>query len=265
MNIAVFVKASVDPNRVRVDPSGNLDTNAMPLVISEYDKNAVEEALRIRERAGGKIAVLSALTWGPLEKRVKEHEAVVREALAMGADEAYVIVDERLIPGDAALTSFALSKLVERLGKFDLYVFGEASTDMLSSQVPPRLSQLLDVPILSFVRKLELDNGKVRAIRGLEDITQSVEASLPAMVSVSGEINKPRYPTMLQLRSAFRKPLSRISLGDLAADIPPRMLTRNGISLLSVARRRVKVEGESTDQSARNVVQVLVEEGVIKQ
>ena len=263
LKIAVLAKAALDVNLMEADASGNVNTETMPLVISSYDKNAMEEALRIKEKFGGEIHVLSALTWGPLKRREGEAENVIREVIAMGADEAHLIVDEGLMDGEPSLTATALAKLAEKLGGFDLYLAGEASMDMLSSQLPAKLAEFLNIPIITFVREVELKDGKLRAVRSLEDVFQVVECPLPAVLSVTGEINQPRYTTMLQIRKAFRKPINKYSLSDLGISVE-RRVTRRALKVLPVERKAVKIEGENLDEVAEKLIEVLVKEGIIK-
>ncbi len=264
LNIAVLVKASLDPNMLRSTPDGKVAINEMPLAISEYDKNAVEAAVQLKEKHGGKVVALSVLTWGPLAKRRKEVEQVLREALAMGADEAHLIVDEALIPGDPQLTAKALSELVRKLGGFDLYITGEASMDMISSQVGARLAEHLGIPFIGFVRSLEVaGEGVVRAVRDLEDRLETVEAKLPVVVSVTGEINRPRIPTLLQIRRAFAKPLKTYSLADLGIEAARKAIIED-IRVITVKRKNIIIEGESLEEIAEKLIDALIKEGVIK-
>lgn len=263
MKIAVLAKAALDVNLMEADSFGNVNIEAVPLVISLYDKNAMEEALRIKEKYGGEIHILSALTWGPLERRNEEVENVLREVIAMGADEAHLIVDEGLINGEPSVTALALAKLAEKLGGFDIYLAGEASMDMLSSQLPAKLAEFLHIPVITFVKEVELEDGKLRAVRSLEDVFQTVESSLPAVLSVTGEINQPRYTTMLQIRKAFRKVINRYSLSDLGI-LPEKRITRKTIKVLPVERGTVKIEGENLDEIAEKLINILIKEGIIK-
>ena len=263
LNIAVLAKASLDPNMIRVRSDGSIDQAAMPLALSEYDKNAVEAAVQLKEKHGGKVAVLAALTWGPVARRRREIEQVMREALAMGADEAHVIVDEKLIPGDPNSTSAALAALARKLGGFDLYIAGEASMDMLSSQVAARLAALLGLPFIGFARSITLEGNRLKAVRDLEDRLETVEAPLPLVVSVTGEANKPRIPTLIQVRRAFRKPLNRYSLGDLGVE-PPARPEITSLNAIVVKRKNIILEGSNLEEVAEKLIDALIKEGIIK-
>lgn len=265
MNIAVLAKASVDPNMVRADSEGNLLVDSMPLALSEYDKNAIEEALRIRDAKGGKVVILSALTWGPLAKRQREAEQVMREALAMGADEAHLIVDEALVPGSPLHTAQALKALVDKLGGFDLVLTGEGSMDTVSYQVASRLAVLLDYSAATFARKIEVnDNGLVRVVRDLETRYETHELPLPAVVSVTGEINKPRLPTLLQIRRAMAKPLKKYTLQDLGVRLEGHRPGVEELKLLRVARKQVIIEESDPAKAAEKLIEILENEGILK-
>jgi electron transfer flavoprotein beta subunit len=261
LKIAVLVKASVDPNMLRPKPDGSVDVDAAKLAISEYDKNAVEAALQIREKLGGSVVVFSALTWGPVAKRQRELEQVVREALAMGADEAHLVVDEALIPGEPYLTARALAALIQKVGGFDLILTGEASMDMLSSQVGAMVAELLGIPFISFARHMEVSDGKLVVKRDLEDKVEVVEAPLPAIVSVTGEINQPRIPTLLQIRRAMKKPINVHKLSDLGVTLERRSSLED-VRMITVKRKNIIIEGENLEEVAEKLIEKLKEEGV---
>jgi len=264
VNIAVLVKASIDLNMLRIDSSGRLLLDETPLAISEYDRNAVEEAVRIKEAKGGKVVALSVLTWGPAARKAGEAENVLREALAMGADEAHLVVDESIIPGSVDTTAEVLKAMVEKLGPFDLVLCGESSQDVLSSQMAARLGEKLGYTVVTFARKLEVLDGKIRATRDLEDALEVVEAELPAVVSVTGEINEPRLPTLLQIRRSFAKPLKRYTLADLGLEGLKAKLPAREISLVTVSRKNIILEAESLEEVADQLIAKLMEEGVIR-
>ncbi len=265
MDIGVLVKASLDVNMIRVDSEGRILLDAIPLAISEYDRNAITEAVRIRdETGGGKVVAFSVLTWGPASKRAKEIENVMREALALGADEAHAIVDDSIIPGDTISTAKVLAKLICKMGKFDLVLSGEASQDMMSSQLPVRLARELNYSVATFARKIELLDGKIRVTRDLEDYLQVVNISLPAVISVTGEINRPKLPTLLQIRRAFRKPYNSYTLSQLGVESIEIKLPYKEINLVTISRKNVILEGDKLEDIADQLIERLIEEGVIK-
>ncbi|MCE4603396.1 MAG: electron transfer flavoprotein subunit beta/FixA family protein [Aeropyrum sp.] len=263
-DIVVLVKASLNPDMVRVGSDGSIDLASIPLKISDIDRNAVEEAVRLKEVLGGKLYAISILTWGPVASRMKDLKLAVQEALAKGVDEAFVVADDSLTPGDQATTASAVKEVLSKEGiKPALILAGEATIDEVTSQVPGRLAALLGYQYLSFVRKLELSGGKIIAERDLEDYIEVVEADLPAVISVTQEINEPRPPTLLQIRRASRKPIKELRAGDLPGiQMPLRKIL--GIKGIQVTRKQVIIEGSSMEEIADKLIDALIQEGVLK-
>ncbi|MCE4611033.1 MAG: electron transfer flavoprotein subunit beta/FixA family protein [Desulfurococcales archaeon] len=262
--IAVLVKASLNPDMVRAEPDGSIDVSAIPLKISDIDRNAIEEAVRLKQRLGWKLVTVSVVTWGPVSARMKDVRLAVQESLAKGSDEAIVVADDALTPGDQTLTAKAIKAALERSGiKPQLILAGEATIDEVTSQVPGRLAALLGYSYVSFARKLEVEDGKVIAERDLEDYVEVVEAPLPAVVSVTQEINEPRPPTLLQIRRASRKPIKTFGLRELG-DIgkPSRKLLE--IKAIQARRKQVIIEGETLEEIAEKLIEALAKEGVLQ-
>lgn len=263
MKIIVLVKASLDVNLVRGDSEGNLYKEAIPLAISEYDRNAVYEAVKIKNEVGGKVLVVSALTWGPIQKRMHDFENVIREALALGGDEAHVLIDEKLVEAGPRATSLALSKLIEKLGGADLIICGEASMDTMASQVANYLAHNLGIRSVTYVRELTVEGNSVKCKRDLENYIEVVKTDIPAVISVTGEINKPKLPTLLQIRRAFAKPLQKYSLSDVGVDTVPSFPV-DRYELVKISRKNVIIEGASMEEIANKLVDKLIEEGVLE-
>ena len=264
MDVGVLVKASLDGNMIRAEPDGRINIENTPLLISEYDRNAVVEAARIKSELGGKIYVYTLLTWGPIEKKRKELENVVREALALGGDEAYAVVDEKAIPCDVTSTAYILANLIKRFGKPELILAGEASMDMLSSQMPIRLAHHLGYNVVTFARKIELGDSKIKVTRDLEDRLEVVETPLPAVISVTGEINRPKLPTLLQIRKAFAKPLKIVGLDELELEDIGRKISYSDLKLVTITRKNVIIEADKLEDVADILIDKLVEEGVLR-
>lgn len=259
--VIVLLKDAVDLSELRVDP-----TTRRPLLegakrrIGELDKRALEEALRIKEREGGEVC---SLTVG--DERSK---TPLLEALAMGADKAYIVSIGRGAWIDALTTSILLGAAVRRLTPFDLILCGEMSLDSLSSQIGPRLAELLDLPLVTYVKQLVIEGGRLRAVRDLEDADEVVQADLPAVVSVSREINEPRIPSLMSIMRARSKPI--ITFDAASLDVPPEIVSGDqSIEIISVEapqieRKRVIVKGETIEESVEKLVHHLVTEGVLE-
>ncbi len=158
VRILVCIKQAIDVSQLKVDSATRrLITVDAPKKISDFDKNALEEAVRLKEKLSGEIITL---TVGP-----EDAKTTIREALAIGADKAYIISDPSFEGSDTLATSYILAEAVKKLGQFDLILCGEASIDSFSAQVGPRLADRLSLPLVTYVRKLSLEGDVVTAVR----------------------------------------------------------------------------------------------------
>ncbi len=208
MDIVVLIKQVPDTYSERnLRPAdGLLDRDAADAVIDEIDTRGVEAALQLTAEQGGEVTVL---TMGPA--RASE---VLRKALAMGADKAIHVNDEGLAGSCAVQTSATLAAALKTV-PFDLVIAGNESTDGRSAAVPAMLAERLQLPQVTFVRNLTVDGSTLRAERVVEGGYSSLEASLPAVVSVTEKINEPRYPNFKGIMAAKKKPLTTLTLSDL--------------------------------------------------
>jgi electron transfer flavoprotein beta subunit len=186
----------------------------------------------------------------------------LREALAMGADDAYLIIDEALVGSDQFLTAKAIAAAVRRIGTYDLIIAGEATIDGYTSQVGPRVATELGIPVITFVRELRVESNKVVAKRDLEDVVQIMEASLPVLITVTREINVPRIPPLLQIRAAMKKTINRLSLADLGLSLKPIVETTS-VMPVQVRRKGVIIKEGTVDEKVDKLVQALIQEGLI--
>lgn len=208
MRVLVFVKHVPDAaTRRTFTPAGTVDRTG-PGRLSELDEHAVEQALRVVEQAGGTVTIA---TMGP-----EPAAESLRKALAMGGDEAIHVLDDALAGSDALTTSLVLAELARRQG-FDLIVCGMAATDAGMSVIPAMLAERLGVPQLSFAAALEVDpaGGSVRVRRDDGRGQLTLEASLPAVVSVTDQTGEARYPSFKGILAAKRKTIQVVSLHEL--------------------------------------------------
>ncbi len=264
-DIAVLVKASLNPEIVRQVSEGIYDIDYTPLKISDVDRNALEEAARLKGILGGKVYSITVLTWGPSKARDKDLKLAVQEALAKVADEAYVVVDDNVIPGDPIVTSNAIVGVLKSKGlKPTLILAGEASVDESTSQVPGRVAAKLGYSYVGYVRRvLEVREGSVVVERDVEEYVETLEAPLPAVLSVTQEINEPRPPTLIQIRMASRKPLYTLKLSDIGLDVKPKRLIRD-MRVITVFRKQVLVEEASMEKAVEKLLEYLEREGVLR-
>jgi electron transfer flavoprotein beta subunit len=258
LNIVVCVKVVYDVGGLRVDQTGNLLTEGVPRKISDVDINAVEEALRLKEKYGAKVNVIAA---GSLVD-----ERPIREVLAMGADAAYCISDKAIGKFDTYLTSLILAKTIEKIKPFDLILVGEASIDTGTSQIGPRLAEVLDIPILTYARKVWLENGQLFVERDLEDGYEVKKATLPALVTVVKEINEPRIPTLLMIMAASKKQLLKLSLKDIglsSSELQEPCINVEKLVPLKKERKKVLLKGPK-EEVVEKLLTLLRKEGIIK-
>ncbi len=261
MDVGVAVKAALDLNVLRSGPDNSVAVDSIPLVISEYDRNAVYEARKIADQTGGMVYIYSFLTWWPMDRKARDFENVIREALALGGDEAFVVMDSVTGGSEPMFTAEVLARLIKRFGSPRLILTGEASTDMTSSSLAPYLAARLGYAFTTFARSIKLGDSALTVERDLEDSVEVVNLPLPAVVSVTGEINSPRLPTLLQIRKAFRKPLQKLTLNDI--EMQPRLPGYREYKLLTVKRKRVLIEDEP-EKAVDKLIQALKEEGVLR-
>lgn len=207
LDIVVCMKQVPDTTaRKALRPDFTLDRDAVDNVINPFDEYAIEEALQIKERAGGTVTIL---TMGP-----PSAEDTLRKGLAMGADRAVFVTDPALHGTDWYGTCLVLSAAIRR-GPADLILTGMESTDARSGLVPAGLSEMLDLPLITLVAKMEAADGAIRLNRQVPGGYQEIESALPAVVSVVKGANEPRYPSLKGIMAARRKEVEKLSLSDL--------------------------------------------------
>jgi electron transfer flavoprotein beta subunit len=211
MKIAVCVKHVPDTNVTkRIDPQTKRLDRSGEGALNHFDTQAVEEALRIKERNGDGEVVLVSM--GP-EKALDS----LRKALAMGADRAVLVSDEQVAGSDLVATSRVLAAVLEREGA-DLVVFGQQGGDSDGAVLWAAVADRLRQPVISQVAELELADGKVKGKRQTEFGYDVIAAPLPAVVAVSDAINEPRYPSLKGIMGAKKKPQETLSASELGID-----------------------------------------------
>jgi electron transfer flavoprotein beta subunit len=212
MKIVVLVKHVPDATADRTFSHADHTTDRLGVdgLLSELDEYAVEEALTIAEAGDGEVVVL---TMGP-----EQAADALRKGLQMGASSAVHVVDDALHGSDAVATSLVLEKAIRKVGDVDLVLTGMASTDGGMSVVPAMLGERLGLPHVGFVGELTVADGTVTGRRDGDAASETVEAGLPAVVSVTDQINEPRYPSFKGIMAAKKKPFETWSLADLDID-----------------------------------------------
>ncbi len=187
------------PATFKVDPATNkvVPPQGVPPVISPFDEQAVEAALRIKDAKGGKITVISLGT-GLLRD-------VVKKPLSMGADDLVLLEDPAFADGDGWSTAYALAMAIKKVGKFDLIFCGRQAADWDGGQVGSAIAEILGLPAVTVARKGEALDGKARVERVAADGYDVIEVGLPALITVSNELGAARYPTIKGIMGAKRK------------------------------------------------------------
>ncbi|HEX3492351.1 MAG TPA: electron transfer flavoprotein subunit beta/FixA family protein [Streptosporangiaceae bacterium] len=236
MNIVVCVKQVPDTYTERTlrPEDSTLDRAAADGLINELDEYAIEEGLRLTEANGGEVTILSV---GP--ERAAES---IRKALSMGADKAVHVSDEGLHGSDALVTSEVIAKVLGRIG-FDLVILGSESTDARMGVMAAMLAERLGVPQLSYASKVETDGTTISINRQADYGYDTVEGSLPAVVSVVEKINEPRYPSFKGIMAAKKKPVETLSLADLELDAAQAGLAASGTEVIDFAKRPPRQAG----------------------
>ncbi|MBL7151932.1 MAG: electron transfer flavoprotein subunit beta/FixA family protein [Candidatus Omnitrophica bacterium] len=207
MNIIVCVKQVPETTEVRINPETNtLIREGVKSIINPFDMYAIEEGIRLKEKFGGKVTVVSM---GP-----PQAEAALKEAISMGVDEGILLCDRAFAGSDTWATSYTLSGAIKKMGAFDLILCGKQASDGDTAQVGPGISMHLDIPQVTYVKKIEevKDAGGIKVMRVermMEEGYEIIELPLPALLTVVKEINEPRLPS---LKGMMRAKSARITL-----------------------------------------------------
>ena len=203
MNMIVCCKQVLDPEAppatFKVDTATNkvVPPAGVPPVISPFDENAVEAALRIKDAKGGKITVVSL--------GLNLLRDVVKKPLSMGADELILLEDEAFIEGDSWSTAYALAMAIKKIGTYDLIFCGRQAADWDMGQVGSGIAEILGLPSVTLAKKIDVLDGKARVERVIPDGYEAIEVPLPALISVSNELGAARYPTIKGIMAAKKK------------------------------------------------------------
>ena len=258
MKIVVCVKQVPDTEtRVKIAPDGRGIVEAeVNWIVSPYDEFAIEEALRLREAKGGEVALVSL---GP--DRV---QTALRTGLAMGADSAIHIKDPGLDGADPLATARALAAAIRTVAPFDLVLTGQQGVGTDNSQTPGLLAEMLDLPQVTVVVKLAVQEGKVVAEREVEGAREVWEASLPAVISTQKGLNEPRYASLKGIMGAKKKPVQSLDAAALGLDASVLAPRTEVVSMeLPAPRAGVRfIEGDAAAQAA-TLLRLLHEEAKV--
>jgi electron transfer flavoprotein beta subunit len=255
MDIVVCIKPVLDPDlppiKFSIDTQKNcvIPPEGIPPVMNPYDALAVEAALQIKEKQKGKVTVLT----------LGAGEDIQRKALAMGADEAVIIKVEDLQEFDGPAKASLLSCAIKKIGTYDLVICGRQAADWDLGVTGSMLAEYLGIPCLTRAKKIEIVEGKLRIERITGSGNETYEAVMPALVTVSSEMGKPRMPSGWGIINAAKKPVKSWAQGDLGVD-PGKVFGRNPLLKLYASSNERKCElitGKNTEEAAGLLADVI--------
>jgi electron transfer flavoprotein beta subunit len=213
VNIVVCIKQVPGTTQVKINPdTGTLIRDGVEAVVNPFDEYAIEEALRIKERLGG--GVIKVITMGP-----PQAEEILKGAVALGADEAFLVTDRAFAGSDTWATSYTLASAIKTLGKIDLIICGKQAIDGDTAQVGPGVAEMLGIPFVAWVRKVEeVSETSIRVERMMEEGYEVVEMPLPGLMTVVKEINVPRMASLKGKMRAKKIAVTMLNAEALKAD-----------------------------------------------
>jgi len=229
--------------------------------INGTDKNAVEEAVRLREKYGGRVI---AITMGPIDS-----QEVLREALAMGADEAVLLCDDAFEGSDPHATVTVLEAAITKILDYDMILCGAYSDDLYAFQIGPRIAEVCNLPQITYATRIIIEGRRVIAERDIEFENQTVEAKLPCLITVLPELNEPRRPSSDDWTTASSKSITVWDAADLSLTEDEVGFNGSLIDVLrstrfSVSKKPVALQGEEQEVIGK-IVDVLKREGVLRE
>ena len=264
MRIIVCIKQVPESAEVKINSKTyTLDRSSVKGIINPFDQNAIEEAVQIKENFEN--VEVHVISMGP-----PSAEAALKEALTFGLDQAYLLTDKAFAGADTLATAYTLSKAIEKIGNFDLILCGKQAIDGDTAQVGPGIAENLNIPQITNAKKIEIqDNGQKAIIESEHEVGfRRIEVQLPALVTVSKEINVPRIPSFKDARRALKIPIHKWTAKDLAS------IEENKIGLSGSPTTVVKVESPQmkkdtfflkgdSDEIINDLIEILRERHVI--
>jgi len=229
----------------QVNADHTVDRESTEAVLNANDEWAIEEAVRIKERIGAEVVVLCM---GP-----QPAQTTVRKALSYGLDAAIQVIDPALHGSDAAATARVLAAALAN-EEFDLIIMGNQSSDARTMLVPAMLAEFLDLPALTYCKKLDIEGDTLTAQREMSTGHQVVRAKMPAVVSVVEAINEPRYPSFKGIMAAKKKPLATHDLAELGISAGDVGLDGSWTQVLDIAKRPPKEAGKKVEDDGSGTV-----------
>ena len=246
LNIIICIKQVPDTAEVKINPeTGTLIREGVPGIINPFDMHAIEAGLQIKEKVGGKVTIL---TMGP-----PQAENALRDALSMGGDDAILLTDRAFAGSDTWATSYILSSAISKLDA-DIIICGKQAIDGDTAQVGPEVAEFLNIPHISYIRRIEdITKSSIKVQRLMDEGYDIVESTLPVLLTVVKELNEPRLPSLKGKMAAKKAEIKKWGLSDIQADENKLGLKGSptqvkNIFAPEVKKDRMMIEGEPEEQ-----------------
>lgn len=252
MNIIVCIKQVPNTTNVQIDhETGRLKREGVESIINPFDEYAIEEGVRLKERIGGKVIVV---TMGP-----PQAESALREAISKGADEAVLVSDRAFGGADTLATSYALASAIKHIGDYGIILCGKQATDGDTAQVGPGIAEMLNIPHVAYVKKIEDVNDKsMKVERMMEDGYDLIETPVPALLTVVKEINTPRVPSLKGKMAAKKAVITTLDAATIGADTQKTGLNGSPTQVMKIFTPPQREGGEKFTGEAHEVAAALV-------
>ncbi len=253
MNIIVCIKQVPDTTDIRIDPKTNtLIREGVPSIINPFDTYAIEEGVRLKEKHQGKVTVISM---GP-----SQVEDALREAISLGIDEGVLLSDRAFAGADTLATSYTLAKGIKKIGKFDLIICGKQAMDGDTAQVGPGLAEKLNIPHVTYVKKIEeVKENSIQVERLMEEGYEVIKMPLPALITVVKEINEPRMPSLKGKLKAKNAQIITWNTKDLEAEENRIGLEGSPTQVIKIFTPQPRGKGETIEGTPAEQAAKLVE------
>jgi electron transfer flavoprotein beta subunit len=250
MKIVVCLKQVPDTTVVKIDPkTGTLIREGVPSIINPEDKHALEEALTLKDQYGAQVTVVSM---GP-----PQAQNALREALAMGADEAILLGGREFAGADTLATSYALASVIKKL-EYDIVFAGRQAIDGDTAQVGPEIAEHLDIPQVTYVQEVKAEGDKLRVVRALEDGHEIIEVKTPVLLTAIKELNKPRYMNAKYIYESANKEIKLWSVADIDVDKAKLGLAGSPTKVKKSMTKEVKGQGELVKKPVDEAVEYVL-------
>jgi len=252
VKIIVCVKQVPDTNEVKIDPvKGTLIREGVPSILNPDDANALEEALKIKDTY--EDVVVDVVSMGPPQATY-----MLRECLAMGADNAYLLSDRAFGGADTCATSTTIAAGINKIGDYDIIFAGRQAIDGDTAQVGPQVAQRLNIPVVTYVQGFKLENGKVIVQRMMEDGYEEIEVSTPCLLTAVNELNVPRFMSVNGIVNAYEKEITIWNHSDVNLDPNDCGLNASPTQVFRSFTPPAKGKGEMVSGTEAEVAQYLV-------